>query len=289
MGFRAIRSASSFAASLACGNLACTDGWLRDEADLARCVPGIGVAPPELPPDAGEGRVVFDATDVPGERFRFEVAGSGGRFVGHIALHGGVGTVDFGCEQVSAAVFAYHGSPYWMLRAFGVSRDRWYTIELYCSEENSLEWITYASTDGTRHSTERASGVCIFDTERVLGVDLRFPAVDMPLPRPLPGFTIDGPAIKLASDGRGSILLDGTQQEMIAFDAFACSTEEECSAPPFYEIATLIRNPSGTSATLGVLQFDLPGNPVNLAWQVEMPGFAANLTSVPFEASFTTP
>jgi hypothetical protein len=274
----------------ALGVVACADAWPRDDTNVARCAAGIGVAPRKIPDDGGSERIVLPATDAPGRGSGFDLAGSGERFVGPIRIQGGVGTVDLGCEEVSVAVYGYYDSPDQIALALGVAKDRWYKLELYCAG-GGLDWINYDSTDGTRQTFERASGSCNFnyDPSRVGDINLRLPAVDMAVPRPIGGYTLDGSAIHLPSGDRGSIVLDGQLEEMIAFDAVDCTSATDCTSPPFYELATLIRDPTSETATLGILEFDRPGNPVNLVTRVQMPGLTADFTNVSFDAAFTTP
>lgn len=265
------------AASIGCG------AWGNDEVDLARCAPSSNLKPSSPESDGSGEHLVVDATKTLGTALAVEAEGSGDRFVGAIHLHGGIGTVDLGCESVNVAVYDTDANGY--VWAIGVASDRFYTLSFHCTD-SALDTVYYRSTDGTRPSSETATGICN-EASQQQNVEFDFPAVDMAVPRPIGGFTIDGDGIHLPSGARGSITLDGTDHSMVAFSFVDC--REGCPDSPWFEVDTLIWDSGSKTATLGILGFDRPGNPINLTTRVQMPGFVLDFPETTFNAAFTTP
>jgi hypothetical protein len=258
--------------------------WGKDETDLARCTPSSGLRPPTPESDGSGEHLLTGATKSAGTDWAVDAEGTGEHFVGPIHVRGGVGTVDLGCESVNVAVYTMDdlGNAH----AIGVARDRVYRLIFQCTD-GALDAVFYDSTDGTRSSYETAMGLCNQDSNSTRDVEFDFPALDLPLPRPIGGFTIDGDGIHLPSGARGSIALDGTDHSMIAFGATDC--RKGCASSPWFEVHSLIWDPGGTMATVGVLSFDRPGNPITLISRVQIPGFVANFPETTFEGAFTTP
>jgi hypothetical protein len=238
-----------------------------------------------MPDSDGSGEhLVTGALKGPGKGLAVDAEGAAKSFVGPIHIRGGVGTVDLGCQNVNVAVYSTddHGNAF----AIGVARDRIYRLTFQCTD-GVLDTVYYDSTDGTRSSSERATGVCNQDSSSLKDVEFDFPPLDMLLPRPIGGFTIDGDEIQLPSGARGSISLDGTDHSMIAFNAVDC--REGCAESPWFEVDALIWDSGGDTATLGVLSFRRPGDPIALISRVQMPGFVLDFPETTFDGTFTTP
>ena len=266
------------AVSIGCG------AWGDDEVDLARCAPSSDLTPRTPDSDGSGEHLVIGATKTAGTALAVDAEGSGEHFVGAIHLHGGIGTVDLGCRNVSIALHARDDDG--NVFAIGVARDRFYQLIFLCTG-GALVTVYYRSTDGTRPSVETATGICNEDSSQLQEVEFDFPAVDMAVPQPIGGFTIDGDGIHLPSGARGNITLDGTDHSMVAFSSVDC--REGCTDSPRFEVDAVIWDSGGSTATLGILGFDRPGNPVNLTTRAQMPGFVLDFPETTFDATFTTP
>jgi hypothetical protein len=240
---------------------------------------------PTLDTSAGE-RIAIDATDRVVPVADVAAEGRGTDFVGALRLAHGVGTVELGCETLQVAVYdsfvAADGTL--QVTALAVKSDRLYALQFECDEAR-LGSVWYETTDGAAIVPEQLSGSC---SEVALPADSRviFPAIDMPLPRTLTGYTIDGPEISLRREGRGSLGLDGVSHELFVFGDHRCV--ENCELDYWSSLEALIWDRSSGRLSYGLLYLQ-DVDRVTLRPRATLPGFVEQVGARTLTAAFAVP
>ena len=282
-GFLWVLSASITAfASAGCMKFA----WPDDDENLARCAFSSGM--PALATDGGtDDRISTQATDRMAQVPQISVQGSGSDVVGRVAFTDGVGSVDVNCTRLGAAIYQRgtyeEGHVY---HALAANIERWYPFRFYCKDNGNLDVICYDGTDGTDWTCDwSADGRCLGSGDWIES-RVRFPRFDSPWPRPITGYTIEGPSISLPSDGRGTITVDGVEQQLFAFGNIDCG---DCEPTRWHHLHVLTWAPVEEQADLAtlVLLDDQP-DLVQMGWRLGFPGFL-HLEPHEFPATFTTP
>jgi len=239
---------------------------------------------PALDTSAGE-RIAIDATDSNVSVIDVDAHGNGADFIGALRLVEGVGTLEIGCEALPIAVYgSFVASATLQFRAVAVKTDRLYTLQFEC-EQDRLRFIWLESTDGAEHAPEELTGDCSKATF-LAASDVVFPAVDMPFPPTLAGYTIDGPYISLTRDGKGSFQLDGLPHELFVLADGGC--REDCDLGEWRTLDTLAWDRSGRRLTFGFLDLRQQGL-VTFFSQVTLPGLVERIGAWTTPATFTMP
>ena len=236
--------------------------------------------------DAGsDERIAIDGMDDNVSVVDVDAHGSGTDFVGSLRLSHGAGTLELGCEALPVAVYeSYEASGTLRFQAIAVKTDRLYTLEFECQQER-LSFIALDSTDGAEHAPEVLAGSCRKGTFRAAS-DVVFPALDMPFPSTLHGYTIDGPYVSLASDGRGRIALDAGSYELFVFAETRCS--ENCDLDDWRMLDTLAWDRVGRRLAVGVIELRQQGH-ITFISRVRLPGLRGRIeTSMRF-GTYTVP
>jgi hypothetical protein len=215
-----------------------------------------------------EPRIVLEATD--GELtldFDVAITGDGSSFIGALDVVGGSGTVEVNGEVLP--LVAYERQPFgdWLLfQLLAVASDRWYVLWAYCQGAD-LSWIYFEGTDGTRLDVEPASGSCL-DGPGPTQVAVSFPAIDMPLPPLIDGFTIEGPSVSLAGAEPGWVDL-GAKHTLLAFEEVDCTTQ--CGSPGWREVHSLLWDEAAARACFGIFYLFDDGPDVLLTYALTLP------------------
>jgi len=260
----------------------------------------------EEPTTDAEGGVT--AIDLPASQGTWSVAedvgfqGTGAGDFDSVSITHGVGTIGFRGETMPAFFFTSTSTPTGTSNdggAFSNDRDfeivaaapdRFVLAWITCSNTTDLTFVFYESTDGFDSATElTAHGTC---SDAVTNVDesIALPAVNIPPPSVVPGFTIDGGST-LSFDGAnaGSAELANATWSMYPFNVIDCSN---CATPGWYELHTLFWNAANQSAALGILYLEAahPGS-VTLAYAIALPSFTTPYAGnqLAYTASWTTP
>jgi hypothetical protein len=217
----------------------------------------------------------------------FDVAidGTAGVRVGAIALAADTGTL--GIDGTTAA-FVYQRQPFGALtlyQGFAVGPERWDVFWAYCQGPA----LTGAYAEGVGAPTlfyEAATGACA-DAGAPITAPVTLPALSIPSPAPLAGYTVDGPALTVHHDGTGSITLAGVKLPLIVFGDVDCS---QCAASGWHELHTLVRDDANARAIFVILYLqDAAPGAVLLAYARALPDLTDPIGTVNLAATWTLP
>jgi hypothetical protein len=268
----------------------CVGGWWpsdgSDEPALGACLSTRRA--PQIPGSADPNeRLVVDATDTEASVVDVEIDAHGEDFVGAVRISHGVGTLELGCETVPIAVYqTFTSAGARVFRSLAVKTDRFYSVDVDCQDEQ-VTVVGYGATDGTDFTSESATGTCR-EVSAQTSARVTFPALDLSIPPLAQGYTIDGPEIVLASDGRGTVMLGARQHAIFAFNDFTCG--RNCTAADNWRgLSAAIWDEPGQRLTYAFLFLYLPDGPVGLRSPISLPGFSDEVVVRDFDATFTLP
>jgi len=167
--------------------------------------------------------------------------------LGTIDLAGALGTVG------AMPAFVYEQQPFGdfvLYQGFAVTADRWDVFWVYCNGD-ALTGVYDQSIGGQPLVYRAGAGTCAATPSPSSGT-VAFPSVTLPVPQPVPGYTVDGPDIHL-DDGYGTITLDGAALPAIVWSTVDCRTE--CGSPGWFELHLLLWDRTAQRAifTIGYL------------------------------------
>lgn len=236
---------------------------------------------------SAEPRIVAGATDgqlaLP---FTFGATGQGTSDIGAVSLDDGAGTVQVKGHDVAS--LAYQRQPFgqWTLyQVLGVETDRLWVLWLYCNQ-GSLQFVYLEGTDGTPMHYEQAMGTCA-EPAGSSAAHAVFPAVDMPLPTPLAGYTLTGPDISLPGAAPGHVKLGAQDLVLLAFEDVDCT--QNCGTPGWREIHTLLWDPEGKRVCFAIIYLFQPGQPLLIEYSLTLPDLTDPAGQTQLDATFTTP
>lgn len=177
--------------------------------------------------------------------FTFSAVGSGSAAIGEIVVQNGSGTVEI--DGLELPVLSYERQPfedYVLYQSLAMSADRWHIIWFYCLGD-ALESVFFESTD-TALRTESATGVCS-QSAAASTASIAFPAVDMPYPQTVDGFSLSG-ALSLEEGAAGSATLQANTYAWLPFGVIDCSA---CDSPGWQELHSLFWD--GSRACFGIV------------------------------------
>jgi hypothetical protein len=159
--------------------------------------------------------------------FGISIAGSAAAPLGEVALADDVGTL--GIDGSARASFVYTTvpfAPYTLYDGFAVGSASWDAFFLYCQDDGSgsadvqLPYIYDEGISGAPMFEVSATGACNTTATTTAAVSL--PALAIPAPTGITGYTVTGPDIAIGSDGTGGIVVDGKALPLIVFDTVDC-------------------------------------------------------------------
>lgn len=233
-------------------------------------------------------RIVAGATDgwlqLP---FTFAAEGEGTDEVGTVSIDGGTGTVTIGGQPLAAVVYQRQEWPafgYVVFQTLAVAPDRWYALWLYC-EGPDLRSIYFEGTDGTTMTFEDATGTCS-DELMPSRPNVFLPAVDMPLPDLVAGYSIAGADVSLEGATPGSVVLGGIPFDLFVFADVDCTTA--CGEPPGWrELHAILRDRAGGRAGFAIFYLFQPGDPVLVTYSLMLPDLSDPSGTTSLEAMFS--
>jgi len=227
--------------------------------------------------------------------------GKGANDLGAIAITHGVGTIQFQNESADAFFFNATAVPTGTGDAGEFTGDR--DFEIIAAQPNrlivafitctgpKLTYIFYESTDGIASPKElAASGTCAV-LEQSTGESVTLPAVDLPPPTLVTGFSITGAQLSFDGTHVGQASLNGESFQLYPFNTIDCTS---CASPGWYELHSVFWDPQNKNACLGILYLEknAPAT-VELAYAICLPGvtdpLASGTGSLDFTASWTSP
>lgn len=237
--------------------------------------------------DTGGERILVEPTNNEVSLVDLEVDGEGSDFIGAVRISHGVGTVQMGCKTLPVAIrdrqmssLADPPTPIVNFYALAVGEDRFYDVAFTC-KKGTLGSVGYDGTDGTPGSSEDASGSCSEVSAPIPSV-VQFPAVDMPIPRTVSGYTIDGAEISLANDGTGTIVLDSISNDLFVY--------EDWVGDSVSYLYVLIRDPSGARLSRAQLELDSKDPAHVIVYDaITLPSFGNEIGTRTLDATFTRP
>lgn len=246
-------------------------------------------------PDAGDAgtdagvpddRIVVRATEgtlsLP---FTLTVDGSGTERIGDVLLDEGVGDVGIDGTPIAAAVHErqpWPGFDWILFQTLVVREDAIFVLWLYC-RDGALEWIYYEGTDGTPMTVEAASGTCV-DTPDPVDAAVSFPAVDMPFPPLVGGFTIEGADVSLASAAPGEVRLGATAFTLLVWSTVDCTVE--CGVPGWWELHALMWDRAGR-ACFGIYYLFDAEPTIHLTYSLSLPDLGDPAGDLDLEATWS--
>ena len=269
------------AASAGSASACVEDLWPGERAGGAALGACLSPLAPALQASASEaGPITIGATDREVFLDDLNAQGHGTNFVGSVRLSHGAGTVELGCETLPLAVDqTFIGKTEGSFTALAVDGDRLYSLQFTC-DDGRLSSVYYESTDGTPQAAETVTGSCM-EFSAPARTRVQFPSLDLVLPRLLRGYTIEGAAISLGSDGRGTITIGDVSAELFALQPLSCS--ESCNT-----LRALIWDRVAGRVHHVHFYFE-PGDLVTMSSTATLPGWGDPLGSLDFSATFTTP
>ncbi|MBI4702225.1 MAG: hypothetical protein HY744_13940 [Deltaproteobacteria bacterium] len=200
--------------------------------------------------------------------FSFSAQATGTSFVGKVNVDGAAGTVELG--GTSYGVVVYEKQPfkdYRLYQTLAVGSERWYVLWLYCLK-GGLESIYYEGTDGKPIEVEASNGACA-ESDGASTAHVSFPAVDMPWPPLIDGYTIEGAQMHLAGSSPGTVELPGGSFTVLGFSEVDCT--KDCGKPGWWELHALLWDGARAGFAIFYL-FD--GKPVLVTYALTLPDLA---------------
>ena len=97
-----------------------------------------------------------------------------------------------------------------------------------------------------------ASGTCTVGAATVTE-KLPLPAIDLPFPAAVKGYSIKGTDISLRTDGTGDVRTLGREWNLYPFNVVDCS---ECATPGWFELHSLMWNAAAKRVCFGIFYLD---------------------------------
>jgi hypothetical protein len=211
--------------------------------------------------------------------FDVTVHGTSAGVVSQIDLMHNTGRVRFGDR--SADALAYEQQPFFpftLYQVISTEPDQWHVLWLYCMGP-SLVSIYHESTASGITGFDEASGSCEAGSLPAptpgngappgngppdggpppppppppppISTTVHLVASDMPYPKLVGGYEIDGPSLQVHGEGPGSIVIDGRELILLPFADVDCS--RDCGFPGWYELHVLIWDPARRQATFAIV------------------------------------
>ncbi|MCE9575815.1 MAG: hypothetical protein K8W52_21880 [Deltaproteobacteria bacterium] len=191
------------------------------------------------------------------QAFAATITGAAGAPVGAVALAANTGTV--GLDGTTLA-FVYEEQPfppYTLYQGFAIGAARWDVFWAYCMNAALVD--VYDEGVGAPRLFERAAtGSCDLPMTTTT-TTVALPAITIPAPTPLAGYTVEGPAIAVHHDGTGWLRIDGAQLPLIVFGDVDCSTV--CGGAGWHELHTVFWDAAAQRVIVAIiyLEADRPG------------------------------
>ena len=217
------------------------------------------------------------------------LTGSGSGDLGAIAITHGVGTLTFQGTAVDAFYFVGSVVPLADAGAdSALAQER--DLELVAVQpgrvilawitcyEGDLAYVYYETTDGLASSkSQPASGTCAVVDPLSTAEAVSLPALSMPAPAPVTGFTITGPQLSYGATSGGKATFAGTTWSMFPFHVIDCSA---CASPGWYELHSIFWAPGKRAACAGILYLQASSTTeVELAYLLCLPGVTSPIAN----------
>jgi hypothetical protein len=260
---------------LACGSSATSHPDLSMVSDLM---------PPRITAAASSGTVTLANAD-------FSISGSGQARFGAFNITHGSGTIEIDGNAVPVAVYERQAFPAQNLHLYqtlAVEPSRIWVMWFYCSTtDNSLQDLFYENTDGTAVSEESSTGTCM-DANTTSTVTAQFPAIDMPVPALIDGFTMEGPSVHLAGAMPGSVQLGSSTLTVFVFNTVDCRTN--CAPPGWTELHSLLWDPVKGQVCFAIFYLNLDDTAhVQLTYSLTLPTLTDPAGNTLLPATWMTP
>jgi hypothetical protein len=260
---------------------------------LAGCHGSAATADLSLAPDLAPLHITAGATDGTVKLLNadFSIGGTGSTRIGAFNIAHGSGTIELDKKSVPAAVYVrqmFSAEHLFLYQTLAVETDRLWVLWFYCSSiDNSLQGIYYEATDGTPVTLEDATGTCQ-DLATTSTVAVQYPAIDLPLPTLVPGFTIDGVQVKLDGAAPGTLTLDSGALTVLVFNTVDC--RNTCGTPGWTELHSLLWDQERSRVCFGIFYLEA-GDPshVLLTYSLTLPSLTDPAGQLTLPATWTTP
>jgi hypothetical protein len=217
------------------------------EPDMASPAPRITVG-------ATDGTVALPMSDI-------TISGtSSGGAIGSIALSHGAGTIELNGNPVQAAVYVRQqfntpSGDNTLYQTMAVEPGRIWLLWLYCSPTTGmLTDAFYEATDGTTMTEQHMTGTCQ-DAMMMSTVSVQFPAIDMPPPPLITGYTVQGADVTVDATGQGTVTFGATTLNVFVFSTVDC-TGTLCAASAtdgWTELHSVLWDQSGARVCFGII------------------------------------
>jgi hypothetical protein len=219
--------------------------------------------------------------------FQIDAVGQGTKLLGAIKLAGNTGTIELEGQTRPVVAYQHQAWPsagYDLYQLISVGPDRFDLFWLYCTTDQKLSWVYFESTDGTPVTYEQTTGTCAPGAAG-LTVTVDFPAVSMPLPKPVSGFSVKGDHLDLGGETPGWLEENGVRYSAIPFNSVDCTTA--CGTPGWWELHTLLWNQDLGTASVGILYLFEGGTSEALTYSLSFPDLGMGGVTTPFMGPWT--
>ena len=224
--------------------------------------------------------------DVPATQGTWTVAedvtfqGKGAGDLGAIDITHGVGTIQFHGESTPVFFYTSTSVPTGTgdagqfsgerdFEIVGMTADRAVLAWITCDNGTKLTWIYYESTDGLATKSELAATGTCSTTTQTTDEAVSLPALSIPPPTVVSGFTIDGASIAFDGTQPGTASFAGTSWTMYPFNVIDCTT---CATPGWFELHSLFWEPGAQTISLAIVYLEAANpNSVALAYLIRLP------------------
>jgi hypothetical protein len=174
---------------------------------------------------------------------------------------------------------------YTLFQSLAVSGEHWVVLWCYC-QEGSLDWVYFEAADGSPLALDGATGVCD-ESALASTVEASFPAVDLPVPELVAGFTVTGTDVFIEGAAPGWLRVGTREYDVYLFNHIDCT--EECGAPGWHELHALLWDREREWLCFSIFYL-FEDRPVQLSYSFSLPSLVAPFAGLQLgDATWTAP
>ncbi len=228
--------------------------------------------------------------------YSVKVSGHGLHETGAVEIANNVGTIDI--HSMHLSTFIQKRIPWGSMTLFqGMAFDptHFYLYWIYCNVQKKVSGFYYESPYSQEGFSDVIIGSCDSTTDKTSTL-ISLPAVELPMPKGVPGFEIIGDQIHLPASGVGTVAIQNrfhAERENFNFIPFAAVDCMKCGTPRtrneagWYELHSLFFNELKGRACFGIFYLYADQKyPIDLEYTLCLPDLDRSLDYASFEASW---
>jgi hypothetical protein len=232
-----------------------------------------------VPATSGQLPLGYDAT----------ITGMGSGDVGALQITANSGTIEV--QGTSLPAVAYEQIPfgaYTLYQMLAVAPDHWVIAWAYCNG-GVLDSVYIESTNGIAGEQLNATGTCSATSGPVTNASVDFPAMDLPPPTLVSGFTVTGTDLTYDGAHTGRMVIGQDNWGFFPFTTVDCSTA--CGTPGWYELHSILWDQATQRACFGIYYLVLDNtDQVMLDYVICLPNLTDPVgAGAKFTATYTYP